>query len=53
MKEEVMLKRFVSALVGLGFVAMLAGCNTMEGVGQDMKAAGNGIENSARDHKSY
>jgi predicted small secreted protein len=48
-----MLKRFLCALTALGFVALVSGCNTMEGVGQDMKAAGSGIEKSADRHKSY
>jgi predicted small secreted protein len=48
-----MLKRFLCALVGVGFMAALAGCNTVEGMGQDMKAAGNGIEHSADRHKGY
>ena len=48
-----MFKRFMCALAGLGFIAALAGCNTVEGMGQDMKAAGNGIEKSADRHKGY
>lgn len=30
----------------------LAGCNTTEGVGKDIKAAGEGIEDTARDAKN-
>ncbi|MGN6506278.1 MAG: entericidin A/B family lipoprotein [Tepidisphaeraceae bacterium] len=35
-----------SVLVGSGFA-----CNTMEGVGKDTKAAGQGIENTADNNK--
>ncbi len=33
-------------LVALGFV--LAGCNTVQGVGQDVQKAGSAIENAAK-----
>jgi predicted small secreted protein len=32
---------------------MLAGCYTARGAGQDLKAAGNGIEHSADKNTSY
>lgn len=32
-----------------GAVLALGACNTMEGVGQDMQAAGQGLENEAED----
>ena len=48
-----MLKRLVCALAAMGFLAVVTGCNTMEGLGQDTKAAGNGIEKSAERHKGY
>lgn len=31
--------------------ALLAGCNTTEGLGRDISAAGNGIEQSAQKNK--
>lgn len=31
----------------------LAACNTVEGVGQDIEAGGDAIEDSARDNKGY
>lgn len=37
-------------VIGCGCVASLAGCNTTKGVGQDVQAAGNGIENAAKDN---
>jgi predicted small secreted protein len=33
--------------VGAGWAMMLAGCNTVEGVGEDVGAAGRGISNAA------
>ena len=33
--------------IALALVALLAGCNTIRGMGEDIKAAGNGIENAA------
>jgi len=47
-----MIKSLVALLV-LGGVLTMAGCNTMRGVGQDMSAAGSGIENSAEKNKKY
>ena len=44
----------IIAMVLAGFgLSMLAACNTMEGAGQDVKAAGSKVENSAREHKGY
>ncbi len=37
----------------LSMVLALGGCNTMEGAGQDLKAAGKGIERSADREKNY
>jgi len=33
-------------------IALLAGCNTMEGAGKDIKKGGEAIENSANKSKS-
>ncbi|MCC6678556.1 MAG: entericidin A/B family lipoprotein [Phycisphaerales bacterium] len=44
--------------VGLGLIAagilaaVLTACNTTEGVGKDIKSAGEGIEDTARDAKN-
>lgn len=44
----------ILAMVLAGFgLSMLAACNTMEGAGQDVKAAGQKVENSAAEHKHY
>lgn len=32
----------------LAVVAILAGCNTMQGVGKDVQKAGNAVENAAK-----
>lgn len=31
----------------------LAACNTMEGIGEDTKAAGQGLERAAEENKNY
>jgi len=39
-------------LVMLNFISLLlVGCNTMEGVGKDVKGAGNTLENAAHKNK--
>jgi len=48
-----MFKKIVSALAAVGFLAVVTGCNTIEGLGQDTKAAGNSLEKSAERHKGY
>ena len=45
------MKALVALLVGMGF--FLGGCNTMEGAGKDVKAAGTKVEGEAREHKKY
>jgi predicted small secreted protein len=40
------MKRFNCVL--LAALALLAGCNTMSGFGQDMQKAGSSIENAAK-----
>ena len=42
-----MIKKLSAALVGATFV--LAGCNTMSGMGQDIKAGGEKLEKKAED----
>ena len=47
-------RSMVSLGLSLAFVAAtlgVAACNTTEGVGKDIKAAGKGIENAASDAK--
>jgi len=44
------MKRIVALLLLFVF-GMLAGCNTMEGVGRDMERGGEKVQDSARDAK--
>ena len=48
-----MLKKLAALAVMTGFVLGLAACNTVEGAGKDVKAAGQGIENAADKNKTY
>tara|TARA_B100001564_G_C20649203_1_gene675978 strand:- start:843 stop:1094 length:252 start_codon:yes stop_codon:yes gene_type:complete len=45
-----LLTAFASTLLGIG---LLSGCNTIEGAGQDMKAAGDKIEDATSENKNY
>ena len=49
-----MLKKLgtVLAIAGLA-VAALTGCNTIEGAGKDVKAAGSAVEKAASKNKTY
>jgi len=47
------MKAFIAAMIGAAFLFGLSGCNTVEGVGQDVKAAGAKVEGEAREHKRY
>ena len=38
----------VTALIALGLVLVLTGCNTVRGIGQDIERAGSAIERSAK-----
>ena len=42
-----MVKKLAALLALAGFALGLAACNTMEGVGKDVKAGGQAIENAA------
>lgn len=45
------MKALIAMLVGASF--LLSACNTVEGVGQDVKAGGKKIEKEAVEHKKY
>lgn len=45
------MKALIALLVGASF--LLSACNTVEGVGQDVKAGGKKIEKEAAEHKRY
>jgi len=48
-----MLNRFLLSLTLLVFGVVLAGCNTIEGAGKDVKAAGGAVEKAAKSTKTY
>lgn len=39
--------KMIAALVAAAVLGMVAGCNTMEGVGQDVQAGGRAVERAA------
>jgi len=45
------MKAFIALIVGAAF--LLGACNTMEGAGKDVKAAGGKVEGEAKEHKKY
>jgi predicted small secreted protein len=45
------MKKLIALLLGASF--LLAGCNTIAGVGEDTQAAGKKLENSAERNKRY
>ncbi|WP_416189027.1 entericidin A/B family lipoprotein [Neisseria sp. CCUG17229] len=45
------MKKF--ALIALTAMTLLSACNTISGVGKDVKAAGNAVSNTAEEVKSY
>jgi predicted small secreted protein len=48
-----MLTKLAALVAGVGLAIALAGCNTIEGAGKDIKAAGGAIEKSAEKTKPY
>lgn len=47
------MKRFLALIMAAAFGLTLAGCNTMEGIGEDVQAGGKKLENSAERNKRY
>jgi predicted small secreted protein len=47
-----MMHKLIALLVLAGVLTM-SGCNTFRGVGQDVEAAGDKLENSAEKNKKY
>lgn len=45
------MKRLLVVLTFAGMAAWLAGCNTMEGFGQDIQKGGQKIEEEAKENK--
>jgi entericidin B len=48
-----MVNRLAALLTAVGFAVAVAGCNTIEGAGKDIKAAGGAIEKTAGKTKPY
>jgi predicted small secreted protein len=48
LKEGVMYLKIIAAILA---IAVMAGCNTMSGVGKDVASVGNSMENSAEKNK--
>jgi predicted small secreted protein len=42
------MKKAITILVAAAFAALLAGCNTVRGMGQDIQKAGEKIEDSTK-----
>jgi len=49
--EEIMIKLFSALFCIAGLIVALAGCNTVEGMGKDVKATGESIESAAQKSK--
>ena len=48
-----MLKKLAALLAIAGLGVAVIGCNTIEGAGKDVKAAGGAVEKAASKSKSY
>ena len=48
-----LIERFAVILALSSLVVALAGCNTIEGAGKDVKAAGGALEKAASKNKGY
>jgi predicted small secreted protein len=48
-----MIRTLAVLLVIAGLCAAVIGCNTIEGAGKDVKAAGSGVEKAADKAKTY
>ena len=46
-----MINRVISATLLVGLLAVTAGCNTMKGLGEDIKSLGGSIEGAAQENK--
>lgn len=45
--------KFTAAFLSLFFILGLSACNTIEGAGKDVEAAGGAIKDSASENKNY
>ena len=51
-QKEICMK-ITAAFLSLFFIFGLAACNTIEGAGKDVEAAGDAVEDTARENKNY
>jgi len=47
-----MIRRLITTTVLAGLVTVLAGCNTMEGLGEDLRSLGSSVEGAASKNKN-
>jgi entericidin B len=47
------IRQILIAAFAVAALTALAGCNTIEGAGKDVKAAGSAVEKAASKNKSY
>jgi entericidin B len=47
------MKALIAAIIGASFLLGLSACNTVEGVGKDVKAGGSKVEQEAKENKRY
>ena len=45
------MKKTIATLLAIAFVALLSGCNTIHGMGQDIQKAGSAVEKAADKNK--
>lgn len=45
--------KITATFLSLFFIFGLTACNTIEGAGKDVEAAGGAVEDSARENKNY
>ncbi len=50
MMVHIFLKRIAILFAMLGTLTLVAGCNTMEGLGEDTQAVGESLEEEAEEH---
>lgn len=52
-QKEMLMKFITSAILALTFAFTLSACNTIEGAGEDVEAAGSAIEQEAEENTNY
>jgi predicted small secreted protein len=47
------MRKLIALLAAVGLAVVVSGCNTVEGMGKDVKAAGGAVEKAAEKSKTY